>query len=321
MTAPTGRPRPRPARPPPSEPPPRGPAGVLRNTWRGLTSMRTALVLLFLLAVAALPGRAAAAALAEPGARRPVLRRQPDARAGAGPARLLRRLRRAVVRRGLPAADGLAGGLRAAARRGARPRAAGRAGRDAAQPRPAAAPRAPTVDETPEAVAGARSRAGCAAGADGARGARRRPHLLRREGLPARGRQPGVPPEPDRAAGRRSPPASCSATRARSSCSSGGGQFCNTGILGYDSFRAGLRVDGTDLEPFCVRVDDFTATYLPNGQPSSVHRARSATRPPRTWTPAHRRLAARTRWRSTTRCASTATASTCWATATPRGSP
>ncbi len=49
----------------------------------------------------------------------------------------------------------------------------------------------------------------------------------------------------------------------------GGGQFCNTGILGYDSFRAGLRVDGTDLDPFCVKVDDFTATYLGNGQASS----------------------------------------------------
>lgn len=50
---------------------------------------------------------------------------------------------------------------------------------------------------------------------------------------------------------------------------SGGGQFCNTGILGYDSFRPGLRVDGTDLVPFCVRVDDFQATYDPNGQPAS----------------------------------------------------
>jgi cytochrome c biogenesis protein len=49
----------------------------------------------------------------------------------------------------------------------------------------------------------------------------------------------------------------------------GGGQFCNTGILGYDSFRAGLRVDGTDLDPFCVKVDDFAATYLANGQASS----------------------------------------------------
>jgi cytochrome c biogenesis protein len=48
---------------------------------------------------------------------------------------------------------------------------------------------------------------------------------------------------------------------------SGGGQFCNTGILGYDSFRAGLRVDGTGLTPFCVRLDDFEARFLPNGQP------------------------------------------------------
>src|SRR5919206_4572813 len=36
--------------------PPRVPLSLLRNTWRGLTSMRTALVLLFLLALAALPG-------------------------------------------------------------------------------------------------------------------------------------------------------------------------------------------------------------------------------------------------------------------------
>ncbi len=48
---------------------------------------------------------------------------------------------------------------------------------------------------------------------------------------------------------------------------SGGGQFCNTGILGYDSFRPGTLVDGTDLAPFCVRVDDVTAEFLPTGQP------------------------------------------------------
>ncbi|MEN3266133.1 MAG: cytochrome c biosis protein [Pseudonocardia sp.] len=52
-----------------------------------------------------------------------------------------------------------------------------------------------------------------------------------------------------------------------------GGQFCNTGILGYDSFQAGLRVDGTDLTPFCLRVDDFEATYLPDGQPESYRAA------------------------------------------------
>jgi cytochrome c biogenesis protein len=48
-----------------------------------------------------------------------------------------------------------------------------------------------------------------------------------------------------------------------------GGQFCNTGILNYDSFTAGSQVDGTSLAPFCVKVDGFTAHYLPNGQPAS----------------------------------------------------
>src|SRR3954452_20082932 len=42
--------------PPEPTPSPRAPLALLRNTWRGLTSMRTALVLLFLLALAALPG-------------------------------------------------------------------------------------------------------------------------------------------------------------------------------------------------------------------------------------------------------------------------
>lgn len=45
-----------------------------------------------------------------------------------------------------------------------------------------------------------------------------------------------------------------------------GGQVCNTGILGYDSFRAGLLIDGTELDPFCVRVDGFRSDYLPTGQ-------------------------------------------------------
>ena len=42
--------------------------------------------------------------------------------------------------------------------------------------------------------------------------------------------------------------------------------FCNTTPSAYDSFRAGLLVDGTDLEPFCIDVEDFRADYLPNGQ-------------------------------------------------------
>ncbi|MEJ2858435.1 MULTISPECIES: cytochrome c biogenesis protein ResB [unclassified Saccharothrix] len=48
-----------------------------------------------------------------------------------------------------------------------------------------------------------------------------------------------------------------------------GGQFCNSGVYNFDSFRPGLRVDGTQLSPFCVRVNDFHATYLHNGQAQS----------------------------------------------------
>ncbi|MEV1295004.1 cytochrome c biogenesis protein ResB [Pseudonocardia sp. NPDC049635] len=48
-----------------------------------------------------------------------------------------------------------------------------------------------------------------------------------------------------------------------------GSEFCNSSILGYDTFRPGLRVDGTDLNQFCVRVDRFDGTWLPNGQPST----------------------------------------------------
>ncbi|MFW0795254.1 cytochrome c biogenesis protein ResB [Gordonia sp. CPCC 205515] len=44
--------------------------------------------------------------------------------------------------------------------------------------------------------------------------------------------------------------------------------LCNTSTAVYDSFRAGNLVDGTDLAPFCFRVDSFSAEYLPNGQPS-----------------------------------------------------
>ncbi|WP_285746133.1 cytochrome c biogenesis protein ResB [Lentzea sp. NBRC 105346] len=50
-----------------------------------------------------------------------------------------------------------------------------------------------------------------------------------------------------------------------------GGQFCNGGIANYDTFRPGLRVDGSDLTPLCVKVDDFKAEYLPNGQAKSFH--------------------------------------------------
>lgn len=43
-------------------------------------------------------------------------------------------------------------------------------------------------------------------------------------------------------------------------------EFCNTALSNFDSFRAGRLVDGTDLTTFCVKVHDFDANYLPNGQ-------------------------------------------------------
>jgi cytochrome c biogenesis protein len=52
-----------------------------------------------------------------------------------------------------------------------------------------------------------------------------------------------------------------------------GSQFCNSGTLGYDSFKPGLRVDGTDLDPFCVKVNSFQAGYLPSGQAESFQAA------------------------------------------------
>ncbi|MQY30210.1 cytochrome c biogenesis protein ResB [Nocardia aurantia] len=42
--------------------------------------------------------------------------------------------------------------------------------------------------------------------------------------------------------------------------------FCTTSPAVFDSFRAGNVNDGTGLAPMCVRVKDFRADYLPNGQ-------------------------------------------------------
>lgn len=43
-------------------------------------------------------------------------------------------------------------------------------------------------------------------------------------------------------------------------------QFCNSGTLSYNTFKPGLVVDGTALTPYCVKVDSFQAKYLSNGQ-------------------------------------------------------
>ena len=43
-------------------------------------------------------------------------------------------------------------------------------------------------------------------------------------------------------------------------------EFCNTSLSNYDSFRAGPLFDGTGLHEFCIQAHDFVADYLPNGQ-------------------------------------------------------
>ncbi len=68
-----------------------------------------------------------------------------------------------------------------------------------------------------------------------------------------------------------------------------GSQFCNSGSLVYDSFRPGRSVDGTALTPFCVQVNAFTPTYLPTGQPQDFRAAIAYQGPddlaPGTWHP------------------------------------
>ncbi|WP_343601838.1 cytochrome c biogenesis protein ResB [Mycobacterium sp.] len=49
----------------------------------------------------------------------------------------------------------------------------------------------------------------------------------------------------------------------------GGPGFCSASPAAFDSFRAGNVVDGTSLHPLCIRVDDFAAHYLPSGQATS----------------------------------------------------
>lgn len=43
-------------------------------------------------------------------------------------------------------------------------------------------------------------------------------------------------------------------------------EFCNTSPANFDTFRAGPLFDGTGLTPFCFVSHNFTADYLPNGQ-------------------------------------------------------
>jgi cytochrome c biogenesis protein len=49
----------------------------------------------------------------------------------------------------------------------------------------------------------------------------------------------------------------------------GGPGFCSASPAAFDSFRAGNTVDGTSLHPICIRVNNFAAHYLSSGQATS----------------------------------------------------
>jgi cytochrome c biogenesis protein len=49
----------------------------------------------------------------------------------------------------------------------------------------------------------------------------------------------------------------------------GGPGFCSATPAAFDSFRAGNTVDGTSLYPICLKVNDFQADYLDTGQATS----------------------------------------------------
>ncbi len=67
--------------------------------------------------------------------------------------------------------------------------------------------------------------------------------------------------------------------------------FCSISPGIYDNFRPGLLVDGTDLAPFCVAIDKFAATYTDTGQASSfvasIRYQSGAQVSGRTWTSAN----------------------------------
>jgi cytochrome c biogenesis protein len=238
----------------------------LRNTWRGLTSMRTALVLLFLLALGALPGALLPQYSLNPAlvsqyyadhpSLAPVLDRLGFFEVFASPwfAAVYLLLFISLVGCLVPRSGEYARQLRAV---------------PVATPRNLARlphHRRATVEETPaEAIAAARSRL---------RGWRIR-ERAESTGAQTLSAERGYAHEAGNlvfhfalvgllvsfAIG------TLFGYEGQTIVKADGSQFCNSGAFAYDSFTPGAMVDGTGLAPFCVRINDFTPTYLPSGQP------------------------------------------------------
>ena len=232
--------------------------------------MGTALVLLFLLALGAIPGALLPQRSLNESKVDAVHRRASDHRAVAGPSAGVRRVLQLLVHRDLRAAVHLAGGLPDPAADRARPQPACRSGGRAQEPQPAA--------QTPH-RRGDRRAAGsghrgdardCGAGApspgpetDDATEISAEKGYLREFGnivfhFSLLGLLVAV------AAGKLFGYEGNVIVIA-----DGGPGFCSASPAAFDSFRAGNTVDGTSLYPICLRVNDFQADYLPSGQAAS----------------------------------------------------
>ena len=239
----------------------------IRRPWRALTTMGTALVLLFLLALGRCRGRCCRSAAST---RQRCSSTSPTIhdRAVAGPAADVRRVLQLLVHRDLRAVVHLARRLPHPAHHRAHPQPAGHPGSGALQPQPAAPARLRHRDQHADEVAGR--------------------ILGRLRGWRTTTRQVGEITEISaekgylREFGNIVFHFSLLGLLAAVAVgkifgyegnviviADGGPGFCSASPAAFDSFRAGNRVDGTSLYPMCVRVNNFQARYLPSGQATS----------------------------------------------------
>ena len=262
-------------------PPPAGRRRCARSSsarwaWRQLTSMRTALILLFLLALAAIPGsvvpQEAVDSLRASRWKAEHPQPDPDLRA----ARAVLRLRLGVVLRDLPAAGGLAGGLHRAPQRRLL----------AGVPRPAAAARHVTwagcrdhrtyeTDDAPDDVLERARTPGCARSATGS------------ATPPAAGPWKRRVTRSRRSAATCARPATCSSTSRCWSCWSDSRSAVAVRVQGRRDRgdrrrlrqhpqpvrrlpRRAAASTPADLAPFDFNVDDFDVTFIREGREAGM---------------------------------------------------
>ena len=239
--------------------------------WRQLTSMRTALILLFLLAVASVPGSLLPQQGDRPGRRPAVSPSHPalapwlarlslfDVFGSPWFAAIYLLLFLSLVGCVLPRTFRLARSARAAA--ATAPRATWPGCRPRSGSRPTAIRRPRWTRPRP-----------CCGSASSGCGTWGR-LAVRRKGLPPRARQPALPPGAARAARRRSALGGLFGYKANRLLVSGT-SFANT-VTALDTFRPGRLVSSSDLQPFSLTLNRFSASYVTSGpergQPSAFN--------------------------------------------------